>query len=73
MQIKPVWVSLTTISLVQIKSYYCLRLALTPFDDVLPFLHNRAEGKAIKLFAKEMFITEPFKGRGVTVILAIKL
>lgn len=56
MQIKPMGFYLTTISYVQIKSYKWVWLVLTPFDDVLQFLYNKFEGKAIKHFAKQVFI-----------------
>lgn len=67
MQIKPVWFYLTTISFVQIKSYKLIWPVFTPFDDVLQFLHNKVEGKAIKLLAKEVCIIERFKVRGFIV------
>lgn len=67
MQIKKIWFYLTTISFVQIKSYKLIWPVSTPSDDILEFLYNKVEGKAIKILAKEVFIIEPFKVRGLIV------
>lgn len=67
MQIKTTWFYLTTISFVQIKSCKWVWPVFIPFDDVLQFLYNKVEGKAVKLLGKEVFIIEPFKVRGFIV------
>lgn len=39
----------------------------TPFDELFQFPYRKVEGKALKLFAKEVFMIEPFKVRGFIV------